>query len=70
MPGVYNSNKDPLQIEQHISKLLIEKLKPEEGDVIILGSDNKNLRTAEFGVKNTALFTIMHHETHRGFNTS
>jgi hypothetical protein len=69
MPGVYSNNRDPLQIERHISKLLIDKLKPEDGDVIILGSDNKNLRTAEFGAKNAALFTIMDHETHSGFTT-
>ena len=66
MPHVCNSSKDPLHIEPHVSNLLIDKLKPEEGDVIILGSDNKNLRTAEFGAKNAALFTIMDHETHSG----
>jgi hypothetical protein len=37
--------------------------------VIIIGSDNKNLRIAEFGAKNAALFTIMGHKIHRGFTT-
>jgi hypothetical protein len=31
---------------------------PEDNDIIIIGSDNKNLRTAEFGAKNAALFTM------------
>jgi hypothetical protein len=45
--------------------LLIDKLKPEDNDVIIIGSDNQSLRIAEFAAKNAALFTIMNHETHR-----
>jgi hypothetical protein len=70
MPGAYNNNnKDSLEIEPHIANLLIDKLKPEDNDVIIIGSDNKNLRIAEFGAKNAALFTIMSHETHREFPT-
>jgi hypothetical protein len=66
MPGAYDS-KNSLQKEPHVVKLLINKLKPEDDDVIIIGSDNKSLRTAEFGAKNAALFTIMDHETHREF---
>lgn len=57
MPGAYSS-KDLLQIEPHIAN-----------DMIIIGSDNKNSRIAEFGAKNAALFTIMDHETHRAFTT-
>jgi hypothetical protein len=34
MPGAYNS-KDSLQTEPHIAKLLIDKLKPEENNMII-----------------------------------
>jgi hypothetical protein len=68
MPGAYNS-KDSLKKESDIANLLINKLKPEDNDVIIIGSDNKNLRIAEFGAKNAALFTMMDHETHRGFTT-
>ena len=62
MPGAYN--EDSLQKESDIANLLIDKLKPKENDVIIVGSDNKNLRLAEFGAKNAALLTIMGHETH------
>jgi hypothetical protein len=65
MPGAYNNNKDSLQIEPLITSLLIDKLKPEDNDVIIIGSDNESLRIAEFAAKNAALFTIMNHETHR-----
>ena len=53
MPGAYN--EDSLQKESDIAK---------ENEVIIVGSDNKNLRLAEFGAKNAALLTIMGHETH------
>ncbi|MFL6402319.1 MAG: DUF4443 domain-containing protein [Nitrososphaeraceae archaeon] len=62
MPSAYN--EDSLQKESDIANLLIDKLKPKENDVIIVGSDNKNLRLAEFGAKNAALLTIMGHETH------
>jgi hypothetical protein len=68
MPGAYNS-KNSLKKELDIANLLIGKLKPEDNDVIIIGSDNKNLRIAEFGAKNAALFTMMDHETHRVFTT-
>ena len=62
MPNAYN--EDSLQKESDIANLLIDKLKPEENDMIIIGSDNKNIRIAEFGAKNAALFTIMSTETH------
>ena len=64
MPGAYYNNKNSLQIESSIASLLIDKLKPEDNDVII-GSDNENLRTAEFAAKNAALFTMMNHQTHK-----
>ena len=64
MPGSYNNNKDSLHNEPHITNLLINKLMPEDNDIIIIGSDNKNLRIAEFGAKNAVLFTIMDHEKH------
>ena len=63
MPGAYNNNF--LQEEPHVTSSLIDKLKPQENDVIIIGSDNESLRTAEFAAKNAALFTIMNHETHK-----
>jgi predicted transcriptional regulator len=66
MPGSHN-NKDSLHNEPHIANLLINKLMPEDSDVIIIGSDNKSLRIAEFGAKNAALFTIREHEKHGNF---
>ncbi len=63
MPGAYN-DKDFLQRETYIANLLIDKLNPEENDVVIIGSDNKNLRIAEFAAKNAALVTITNHENH------
>ncbi|MBV9179487.1 MAG: hypothetical protein JO297_20860 [Nitrososphaeraceae archaeon] len=70
MPGAYgNNNNNFLQEEEpHVTNLLIEKLKPEENDVIIIGSDNESLRIAEFAAKNAALFTITIHETHTNAN--
>ena len=67
MPGAYsiNNNNNSLQEEPHVTNLLIDKLKPEENDVIIIGSDNESLRIAEFAAKNAALITIMNHETHK-----
>jgi hypothetical protein len=64
MPGAYNNNKNSLQIESHVANLLVDKLKPEENDVIIIGSDDQNSRIAEFAAKNAALFTIMDRETY------
>ena len=71
MPGAYgnnnnnNNNNNSLQEEPHVINLLIDKLNPEENDVIIIGSDNESLRIAEFAAKNAALITIMNHETHK-----
>lgn len=66
MPGAYsNNNNNFLQEEPRVSNLLIDKLKPKENDVMIIGSDNESLRIAEFAAKNAALFTIMNHETHK-----
>ena len=54
---------DSLRNEIRIYKLLIKSLIPENGDVIIIGSDELNPRTAELGL-NAALLTIMNHENH------
>ena len=45
MPSVtsYNSLKN----ESHVYKLLVDKLKPEQGDAVIIGSDNQDRRIAE-----------------------
>jgi hypothetical protein len=59
-----NNYYDSLEKEPHIAKLLIEKLQPEEGDVIIIGSAVKNVRVAELAAKNAALLTIVDHEAH------
>jgi predicted transcriptional regulator len=55
---------DSLKKEQEIRRMLIEKLNPKEGDVIIIGSANDNKKTAELGAKNAALLTIFSHEKH------
>jgi hypothetical protein len=41
----------------------MEGMKPEEGDVIIVGSAD-NEKTAELAAKNAALLTIISHEKH------
>jgi Domain of unknown function (DUF4443) len=52
-----------LQKEPEICKLLINRLQPiEEGDVIIIGSDDITKRSAELAAKSAALLTIMDHE--------
>ncbi|MGC2426749.1 MAG: DUF4443 domain-containing protein [Nitrososphaeraceae archaeon] len=55
---------DSLRKELHIAGLLIEKLNPENGDVIIIGSATEDERTAELAAKNAALLTMMNHERH------
>jgi hypothetical protein len=71
MPGTISSildgNDDFIEKKEGIQKIfkfLIDRLQPKDDDVIIIGSDNYNLRTAEFGAKNAALLTIMNHEKH------
>jgi hypothetical protein len=59
-----NTNYDSLQKEPKISKLLIRTLNPEEGDAIIIGSDDVHEKRSEFAAKNAALLTIMNHEKH------
>jgi hypothetical protein len=44
--------------------MLVEKLNPREGDMIIIGSADNNKKTAELGAKNAALLTIFSHEKH------
>lgn len=58
------NSDDSLKKEQEIRRMLIEKLNPKEGDVIIIGSANDNEKTAELGAKNAALLTIFSHEKH------
>jgi hypothetical protein len=58
------ANYDSLRKEPGIHSLLIEKLRPEDGDVIIIGSDDKDGRIAELAAKNAALMTISNHDKH------
>jgi hypothetical protein len=64
MPGT-DTNYAPLSKEPHTTTLLLEKLKPEDGDVVIIGSDMQDERRAELAAKNAALVTIMTHKRHR-----
>lgn len=58
-----NSN-DSLKKEPLVRRMLVEKLNPREGDVIIIGSADSNEKTAELGAKNAALLTVFNHEKH------
>jgi len=60
MPG---QNHDSLRREPNIRRLLIEKLNPDDEDVIIIGSATDE-RTAELAAKNAALLTVTSHEKH------
>ncbi len=68
MPGLFTSftgyDDSQQKYELNIDEFLICQLQPKDNDVIIIGSDNQELRRAEFGAKNAALFTIMNHEEH------
>src|SRR5712691_11815028 len=59
MPG---SSDDPLTKEPNTARLLLAKLKPEEGDAIVIGSDMEDERRAELAAKAAALTTIMAHK--------
>ena len=55
---------DSLKDEHHLSEQMIKNLHPQDGDVIIIGSDNYSRMKAEFAAKSAALITIMNHEKH------
>lgn len=55
---------DALKDDHHLSEQLIENLHPKDGDVLIIGSDNRSKKKAEFAAKSAALVTIMSHEKH------
>jgi hypothetical protein len=61
IPG---TNYNSLTKEPDTAKILIENLKPEDGDVIIIGSALDGRRTAELAAKNAALLTIVNHDEH------
>ena len=58
------SSNDSLKKEHEVRRMLVEKLNPRDGDVIIIGSADSNERIAELGAKNAALLTIFSHEKH------
>jgi hypothetical protein len=58
------NSDDSLKREREVRKMLVEKLNPREGDVIIIGSADNNKKTAELGAKSAALLTIFSHEKH------
>ena len=58
---------DCLNEEPDMRNLLISELKPQEDDVIIIGSASDRI-TAELGAKCAALFTIASQEKHVGLN--
>lgn len=60
MPGL---NQDSLRKDPNIRKLILQKLQPENKDVIIIGSADKK-KTAEFATKKTALLTVADHHKH------
>jgi len=55
---------DALKNEHKIRKLLMVGLKPNNEDVIIIGSDGISEKRAEFAAKSAALLTIKNHEKH------
>jgi len=55
---------DSLKDEHQLSEQMIKNLHPQDGDVIIIGSDNYSRMKAEFAAKSAALVTIMNHEKH------
>lgn len=64
IPGTYY---DALSSESEIRNLLVQKLKPSDNDVIIIGSDDNNKIVAELASKGAALFTIHSHNNHKKF---
>jgi hypothetical protein len=58
------SSHDSLKKEPRVRGMILERLRPQEGDVIIIGSADSNEKTAELAAKNAALLTIFSHEKH------
>ena len=58
------SSHDSLKKEPKVRKMLVEKLRPKEGDVVIIGSADSDEKKAELAAKNAALLTIFSHEKH------
>ncbi|MDE1811678.1 MAG: DUF4443 domain-containing protein [Thaumarchaeota archaeon] len=60
LPG---TGEDLMRNDQKIHSLIMEKLLPEQNDVIIIGS-SQNKKIAEMAAKSAALYTIEDHEKH------
>ena len=60
LPG---TDEDLMRNDQKIHSLIIEKLSPEENDVIIIGS-SQDKKIAEIAAKSAALYTIEDHQRH------
>ncbi|CUR52335.1 conserved protein of unknown function [Nitrosotalea devaniterrae] len=60
LPG---TGEDLMRNDQKIHVLIMEKLSPEQNDVIIIGS-SQSKKVAEMAAKSAALFTIEDHEKH------
>ena len=58
------SDQDSLKKEPSIRQMLLERLKPREDDVIIIGSADTSEKIAELAAKNAALSTIFGSEKH------
>lgn len=58
-----NTHEDVLRSEPKIHSLIMQQFKPEENDVIIIGS-SEDKKTAEMAAKSAALHTISDHEKH------
>ena len=59
-----NVNHESMRKEPEIRKLLVEKLRPEHDDVIIIGSSDTSQKIAELAAKHAALSTLVGHEDH------
>jgi hypothetical protein len=55
------ANYDPLTKEPDTARLLLEKLKPEDGDAIVIGSDTEDERRAEPAAKYATLIIVVSH---------
>jgi uncharacterized protein DUF4443 len=58
-----SNSQDSLKKDPVVRRMLAEKLKPQEGDLIIIGSADSE-KTAELAAKSAALLTIFSHENH------
>jgi hypothetical protein len=56
--------QDSLKRDHRTRALILDRLEPVHGDVIIVGSADTDRRTAEMAAKNAAIFTLINHERH------